>query len=135
MKKKICALLVVGCLLGMLQGCSAYEKEKKISDVEYTVMCPEDVPQELADEIKNLKYKEFQLSYEDGEYLYVAKGYGKRNSSGFNISVKEMYVTEHTLVFDTEITGPKEGQDVSEKATTPYVVVKMEAMDKQVVFK
>ena len=93
------------------------------------------MPQELADEIKNLKDKEFQLSYEDGEYLYVAKGYGKRNSSGFNISVKEMYVTEHTLVFDTEITGPKEGQDVIEKATTPYVVVKMEAMDKQVVFK
>ena len=44
-------------------------------------------------------------------------------------------MTEHTLVFDTEITGPKEGQDVIEKATTPYVVVKMEAMDKQVVFK
>ena len=135
MKKLVWMLLVVGCLQGVLQGCSAYTQEDKIADVEYTVMCPEDVPKELADEIQNVKGKEFQLSYEDGEYLYVAKGYGKRNSNGFNISVKDVYATEHTLVFDTEITGPKEGQDVIEKETTPYVVVKMEMMEKQVVFK
>lgn len=116
------------------QGCEPFEKEEKLRDVDYTVICPEDVPQELADEITNVKEKEFQLSYDDGEYLYVARGYGSRDTSGYNISVKDMYITEHTLVLDTEITGPREGEDVVDKKTTPYIVVKTEPMDKQIVF-
>lgn len=134
MKKRGQFLLVtLGCAV-CIQGCSLFEKEAKLRDVDYTVVCPEDVPQELADEITNVKGKEFQLSYDDGEYMYIARGYGSRNTSGYNISVKDMYITEHTLVLDTEITGPREGEDVVDKKTTPYIVVKTEPMDKQIVF-
>lgn len=127
-------LLGIMILAGLFSGCSACEKEKKLADMEYTVLRPEDVPEELANKIENVKGKEFQLSYDDGEYLYMAKGYGKRNTSGFQVSVKDVYVTEHNLVLDTEISGPKEGQEVVEKKTTPYIVVKMETIEKQVVF-
>lgn len=127
-------LLGLALLAGIFSGCRACEQEERIADMEYTVLRPEEVPEELANKIEHVKEEEFQLSYDDGEYLYMAKGYGKRNSSGFQISVKDVYITEHNLVLDTEITGPKEGQDVVEKKTTPYIVVKMETIEKQVVF-
>ena len=78
--------------------------------------------------------EEFQLTYDDGQYLYLAKGYGTRESSGYNISVKDLYLTEHTIVFETQISGPTEGEDVSRRETTPYIVVKTEILDGQVVF-
>ena len=125
--------IIYGCAV-LIQGCSLAREEEKLREVDYTVVCPEDVPQELGDEIQNVKDKEFQLSYDDGEYLYIARGYGSRNTSGYNISVKDMYITEHTLVLDTEITGPGEGEDVVDKKTTPYIVVKTEPMERQIVF-
>ena len=135
MKKRLFSLMaVLGCVV-CIQGCTLCEEEEKLRDVDYTVVCPEDVPQELGDEIAGVKAQEFQISYDDGEYLYIARGYGSRNTSGYNISVKDMYITEHTLVLDTEITGPREGEDVVEKKTMPYIIVKTESMERQIVFR
>ena len=68
------------------------------------------------------------------EDLYIAKGYGRQETSGYSIQAKELYLTKDCLVFDTELTGPGEGQKVQETATYPYVVVKTEYMEKNVIF-
>ena len=88
----------------------------------------------IAGKDRSVKREESQLTYADGQYLYLAKGYGTRESSGYNISVKDLYLTEHTIVFETQISGPTEGEDVSRRETTPYIVVKTEILDGQVVF-
>ncbi len=133
-KRRICSVALL-LLVVFLQGCSVVEEEEKLRALEYTVVSPDDIPEDLANEIQNVKDKEFQLSYDDGEYLYIAKGYGARNTSGYNVTVKEVYLTEHTLVFDTEITGPREGEDVADKKTMPFIVVKTETMDRQIIYK
>ena len=129
-------VLILGCVLLLLcmTGCALQTKEKKLRDVEYTVVGAEDVPQELQEEINKIKDEEFQLTYDDGAYLYMAKGYGTRESSGYNISVQQVYLTEHTIVFETQITGPAEGTDAANKETTPYIVIKTERRDGQVIF-
>lgn len=129
-------VLILGCVLLLLcmTGCALQTKEKKLRDVEYTVVGAEDVPQELQEEINKIKDEEFQLTYDDGAYLYMAKGYGTRESSGYNISVQQVYLTEHTIVFETQITGPAEGTDAANKETTPYIVIKTERLDGQVIF-
>lgn len=134
MKRKLAIGMFILCMLNFLQGCAPFEEEAKLRDVDFTVVSDAEMPKELAEEIQNVKGKEFQLSYDDGEYLYIAKGYGSRNTSGYSICVKDMYITEHTLVVDTEITGPREGEDVAKKETTPYIVVKTETMEKQIIF-
>ena len=128
-------VLILGCvfLLLCMTGCALHTKEKKLRDVEYTVVGAEDVPQELQEEINKIKDEEFQLTYDDGAYLYMAKGYGTRESSGYNISVQQVYLTEHTIVFETQITGPAEGTDAANKETTPYIVIKTERLDGQVI--
>ena len=129
-------VLILGCVFRLLcmTGCALQTKEKKLRDVEYTVVGAEDVPQELQEEINKIKDEEFQLTYDDGAYLYMAKGYGTRESSGYNISVQQVYLTEHTIVFETQITGPAEGTDAANKETTPYIVIKTERLDGQVIF-
>lgn len=129
-------VLILGCVLLLLcmTGCALQTKEKKLRDVEYTVVGAEGVPQELQEEINKIKDEEFQLTYDDGAYLYMAKGYGTRESSGYNISVQQVYLTEHTIVFETQITGPAEGTDAANKETTPYIVIKTERLDGQVIF-
>ena len=93
-------VLILGCvfLLLCMTGCALQTKEKKLRDVEYTVVGAGDVPQELQEEINKIKDEEFQLTYDDGAYLYMAKGYGTRKSSGYNISVQQVYLTEVTNV-------------------------------------
>ncbi len=129
MRTKRILVPAVLCLSLLLSACSLPAEEKKIRDVEYTVTSKEDLPEELWKQIKESREEEFRLSYNDGEYLYIVRGYGKQPSTGYNITVEDLYLTEHTLVFDTKITGPAEGEEKSDKQTMPYIVVKTEAMD------
>ena len=101
---------------------------------EFTVVAEQDIPPELAEAIEERKAEEFQFIYQSGEDLYIAKGYGRQKTSGYSIQAKELYLTKDCLVFDTELTGPGEGQKVQETATYPYVVVKTEYMEKNVIF-
>jgi uncharacterized protein (DUF2249 family) len=57
----------------MASGCSLQTKEKKLRDVEYTVLGTDHIPQELREKIDQVKTEEFQLTYDDGQYLYLAK--------------------------------------------------------------
>ena len=49
-----------------------------------------DIPAELSRLMEEKKEKEFQLSYETGEDLYLAKGYGRQMSGGYSIQVEEL---------------------------------------------
>lgn len=40
--------------------------------------------------------------------MYLVVGYGRQDCGGYSIQVKECYLTETSLVLDTELTGPKE---------------------------
>ena len=118
-------LPVVLCLAG---GCGSPDM-KKLRDVEFTVVAEQDIPPELAEAIEERKAEEFQFIYQSGEDLYIAKGYGRQETSGYSIQAKELYLTKDCLV-----TGPGVGQKVQETATYPYVVVKTEYMEKNVIF-
>ena len=128
--------LAAGLLCGLLlMGCSAAGPDmEKLRDVEFTVVPEQEIPQELAEAIQEKKEEEFQFIYQSGDDLYIAKGYGVQDTSGFSIQAKELYLTEDCLVFDTELTGPGEGQKVQETKTYPWVVIKTEYMEKNVIF-
>ena len=78
MKRRCLLIFCCLCLLLMASGCSLQTKEKKLRDVEYTVLGTDHIPQELREKIDQVKTEEFQLTYDDGQYLYLAKGYGTR---------------------------------------------------------
>ena len=67
----VLALLLSGCRFVRVE-----EEERK--PVDYIVVECRDIPEELSRLMEEKKEKEFQLSYETGEDLYLAKGYGRR---------------------------------------------------------
>ncbi len=52
------------------------------------------------------KEKEFQLSYETGEDLYLAKGYGRQMSGGYSIQVEELGESGNGLFFCYKTSWP-----------------------------
>ena len=127
-------LLVCSVALA-LSGCvTKIDSEHKLSDLEYTVVPDVDVPEELKPEIEQKQKEEFYLTYADQGYLYLARGYGAQPTSGYSISVSELYETKNAICFQTSLMGPKQGEETKEVETYPYIVVKMEYMDKEVVF-
>ncbi len=134
MKKTGLYILLLTALC--LCACSIQKDNgKKIRDISSTVIDTEDVPEELKAQIEEKKTKDFRITYADKGDLYIVRGYGKKNTSGYSVEVTDCYETEKTICIVTNLLGPGKGEEIAKKATYPYVVIKMKYIDKYVVFK
>ena len=94
-------ILVLGCI--GFTGCDKEKRaEDKLEDLAFTVVGERDVPQSLSELIGKKKEKEFKLTYADGQDMYIVIGAGPQEGGGFSISVKELYLTENSVVIRTE---------------------------------
>ena len=126
-------LLAVGILL---PGCTIQDGgDETLRAVEVTVLSEEEIPPEFLDFIIGKQSQPFKLTYTTDEYLYIAAGYGEQTTGGYSISVKDCYMTENALVFDTELLGPSASEDSIPGASFPYIVIKVEKTDMTVIFK
>ena len=121
-------------ILLSFSGCG-YEEEntEKVCDLDFTVLREEEIPEELAQVINEKKSEPFHLTYED-EALYIAVGYGKKDSGGYSIEVQELYLGKTAICFNTKLIGPKKSDKVEEASSYPYLVVKTEYREEKVVF-
>lgn len=126
--------IIVGCVF-LLCGCSVQKDSmEKIRDVEFTVMDEQKIPKELAMHIAEVKKEPFEIAYGDEGYLYIAKGYGEKELSGYSIEVEQCFETENVICVETNLLGPQKGEDVLEEETCPYIVIKTEYSEKSIVF-
>lgn len=124
-------VFIVRCL----GGCSADTKDEgKIRDLEFTVVGDTEVPAELMSTIEGKKTNPFKLTYSDDQGLYIVVGYGEQPSGGYSIVVDELYLTENSIVIDTELHGPENGENGGNEKSYPYLVVKTEVLENPVVF-
>lgn len=127
---------ILGLLFfSFLTGCQSVQTDStRGKDWDYTVVPTADIPQDFAEEIEQKKVNSFQMTYEDGVYLYIAVGYGEQNSGGYSIQLQGLYEKGEDLCVETTLTGPEDDVVVSDKASFPYIVIKTEKTDKNVVF-
>lgn len=132
---RIRILLLLLLPLLALGGCSLSKTgTEKIRDLDYTVLEEEEIPEKLLKEIEEKKEGDFKMSYVLDDYLYIVRGFGMQETGGYSIRVQEVYLTENAVYFDADLIGPKAG-DVREKAVSyPYIVVKLERQEENVVF-
>ena len=85
--KRIVALLLLlpimictisGCDLGIRIGDTHRGAGDKVRDLEYTILSEERIPEELLNIIKERQEEPFEMTYSDGEFLYICIGYGKQ---------------------------------------------------------
>lgn len=131
--KKLYVLLLI--IIILISGCSFKKNEvEKLRDLEFTVLKEEEIPDEMKVMIEENKEQESKLTYSDEGYLYICAGYGKQNTGGYSIQVNKLYLNENAIHIDTSLIGPKSDENVSQTPSYPYLVVKTEFIDKNVVF-
>lgn len=138
MKKWKQVLMIMACVLTVgivLSGCTIKDgSDMRLRDVEFTVLAEDEIPPEFLDFIIGKQSDPFKLTYTTDQYLYIAAGYGKQETGGYSIAVKDCYMTENALVFDTELIGPSTSEDSIPGASYPYIVIKTERTDATVIF-
>ena len=133
--KKIFSTILSLCILFSLCACSAKElATEKIRDIYFTVTEEKNIPEELMTMIEEKGTSPFKLTYADQGELYIAEGYGEQSTSGYSIEVKECFETKNAIYVHTNLIGPSKEEKIVEAKTYPYVVIKLEFIDKNVVF-
>ncbi len=138
MKKRITTiftLCMVTTFVFLFAGCSVEKmKTEKLRDIDFTVVDGEDIPNELKKMIEEKEKEQFKLTYADNGTLYIGVGYGEQSTSGYSIEVKELYESKNAIYIHTNLIGPTNDERIVERKTYPYIVVKLEFIDKNVVF-
>ena len=134
-KKALAAVLFLWVVLAnCLAGCTRNDAPEKLRDLEFTVVGDGEVPEELKNIIGEKQAAPFKLTYSDGQGLYIVQGYGEQETGGYSIAVRQLYLTEDSIVFDAELIGPEKGADGGTEKSYPYIVVKTELLENPVVF-
>ena len=124
-------VFVVRCL----SGCSAgRDSGDKVRDLDFTVVGDAEVPEDLKKTIEEKKTAPFKLTYSDDQGLYIVTGYGEQEESGYSIGVNALYLTDNSIVIDTELKGPESGESAGMGKSYPYIVVKTEVLENPVIF-
>ena len=120
----------------LMMGCKGEEEpEDKIADLEFEIVSEGEIPQELRDLIEEKKANEFKLSYSADGSLYIAVGFGEKETGGYSIGIKALYLTENAIVMDSDLTGPAQGEEVSRAPSFPYIVIRTEDRPESIVFR
>ena len=134
LKRGIRFLILLGNIF-LLCACSIQKDDmEKLRDIEFTVVDEYKLPEELKQYIEEEKMDPFEITYGDEGYLYLAKGYGAQETSGYSIEVEECFETSNVICVKTNLLGPPKNEEIKEQETFPYIVLKIEYSDKNVVY-
>lgn len=134
-KRKLACFFGILIVVFLLTACSVKKLNTgKLREIEFSVVDTEDLPEELQTEIEAKKKDPMMLAYSDNGWTYLVRGYGTQNKTGYSVSVKACYEEAQSLCVETELLGPKRDEEIKNKKTYPYVAIKIEYVDKPVVF-
>ncbi|WP_294786754.1 protease complex subunit PrcB family protein [uncultured Eubacterium sp.] len=126
----VCLIMILGCV-----GCGVQKTgTEKIRDVDYTVVTEQEMPPELQTEIENRKAEDFKMTYMLDDALYIVRGFGMQETGGYSIEVRNLYLAENALYFETDLIGPDNGVQAEKTVSYPYIAVKTERLEENVVF-
>lgn len=128
--------LIFNCILFLaLAGCKKNDDEiTKVKDLDYTVVEEADLPEPLLKLINSKKNNTFCFTYKSADAYYICQGFGTQQSSGYSITVEELFLGTNAIYIKNTLLGPGKDELVIQTATHPYIVVKIELMDYNVVF-
>ena len=135
MKKKISICLQFILILICLNGCGIIHQGKKEQHkLDFTVLAPEDIPIQCETRIEKEKKANFGFTFSDEQYLYICVGYGEQKTSGYSIRVNELYTDGSEIYVGTSLIGPKSLEETKVINTYPYVAIKTEYIEQNVIF-
>lgn len=129
------ALFLWAFMARFLTGCSVEKEDQdKVRDLEFAVVSEAELPEELAKLVAEKKAAPFKLTYSNDQGLYIVVGYGEQATGGYSIAVRELYLTENSIVVDTELLGHQKGEEVGVEKSYPFLVIQTEYLENPVIF-
>lgn len=127
------ALLMITVLVTLF-GCGIEKTDgNRLQDLEYEII-EDEIPKELAEKIEGKKSADFKLTYENDKYLYIVRGYGEQETGGYSIQILDLYLTQNAVVLHTNLKGPSKDEVKNAAPSYPYIVIRIEHTDKNVIF-
>ena len=127
------ALLMITVLVTLF-GCGIEKTDgNRLQDLEYEII-EDEIPKELAEKIEEKKSADFKLTYENDKYLYIVRGYGEQETGGYSIQILDLYLTQNAVVLHTNLKGPSKDEVKNAALSYPYIVIRIEHTDKNVIF-
>lgn len=134
MKCFVAGVLILA-VLSVLPGCvTQYDSAMKLRDLEFTVTDEEDAPEELRTMIDEAREDPYRLIFAEQGLLWIAEGYGRKETTGYSVEVRELYETEDAVHIRTRLLGPGAQEEIRGAPTYPCVIVQMEYIEKDVLF-
>ena len=127
MHRALTIVIIAMCLFTAACG-RTDTKSSNVSDVDYTVVDRAAIPEELAATIDARKESDFEIS------ACIDKGYGKQPTGGYSIRVDRLQTDGTDMTMASTLIGPSAGEAVNKLATYPYIVLKTEATDNNILF-
>ncbi len=136
--RKSMLLIVVLCSLSLsflLTSCNVQNIDtEKIRDLEYVVLEEENIPEEVYEYISKDMDVFSRTAYVCSDMLYIVVCYGAQPTQGYSIEVNHLYESSNAIIVETTLKGPSGMDKVEEVISYPYVVLKLENIEKTVVF-
>lgn len=127
----VLAVAVVALVIVLSKGKGSGNSDEVLT---YVILEEHEIPQEFLSIIEEKKMYEFKLTYTDEESLYIAVGYGEQQTGGYSISVNQCYRSQNAIYFDTTLVKPSTDDQIHQADLCPYLVIKTEYLEKNVVF-
>lgn len=118
-----------------LFGCGVEKTdESKVEDIDYCIVEENDIPKELMAKIQEKKAADLKMVFENDDFVYIVRGYGEQETGGYSIQITDVYLTKNAVVFRSNLVGPSKDQVKNVVPSYPYVVLKIQNMEKNVIF-
>lgn len=133
--RKIIAILLCMVSAAYINGCNVEDIDReKIRDLEYEILEEENIPEEVYEQVINDMDEFCRKAYVCSDVLYIVVCYGAQPTEGYSIEVDYLYESSNAVLIETTLKGPSGMDKVTEELSYPYVVLKVENVDKTVVF-
>lgn len=134
MRKLFVTILLLSLTISL---CSCGKEPKApahVQNLDFTVVEEADLPTQLLELINEKKEKPFRMTYKTESTCYICQGFGTQDTSGYSIIVEDLFLGEDAIYIKNTLIGPAKNEAVYRTPTHPYIVVKVQFTDYDIVF-
>ena len=135
--KQISSIFTVSLMVLILgvTGCGLQKTgTQKVRDLDYTVVTEQELPEELQKEINERYTEDFKMTCMLDDSLYIVRGFGMQETGGYGLRFKICIWHKMRLILRQILIGPENGAEAEKAVSYPYIVVKTERLEENVVF-
>lgn len=136
MKYRKCLYLILMMAAMLFAGCHFFSASEDGEDLSYDICDETMLPEELAAVINTKKEEEFKFTYSNNTYTYIVVCAGTSERADVSVDVDELYKDDNAIYVKTVLRQNPDAETVdAETAVFPYVVIRIQKSDLQVIFK